>query len=96
MNKVSSIIGTIYAQGLIHSECAKLCKDANLCGDLAQEVAMVMLDKPSALIQGLNERGELLYYIHRVAKNQYCSKTSPFYHKFVELQNRSEEYDTTL
>lgn len=96
MNQGSNIIGTIYAQGLIHSECAKVCKDANLCGDLAQEVAMVMLSKPSELIQGMNERGELLYYVYRVAKNQYCSKTSPFFHKYVEPQKRTEKYDTTL
>lgn len=96
MNKGSTIIGTIYAQGLIYSECAKVCRDADLCGDLAQEVTIAMLSKSEELIQGLNERGEILYYIHRVAKNLYCSKTSPFYHKYVELQHRSKEYDTTL
>lgn len=95
MNRNYEIIGSIYAQGLIFAECAKICKDAYLCGDLASEVTIILMEKNPELIEGLNNRGELLYYAHRVAKNQFCSKTSPFYHKYIELQEKSNKYDDT-
>lgn len=90
MNK-NEIITAYYAKGLILGECSKLCKDAYLCQDLAQEVTMIMMDKDETFIQGLNERGELLFYIYKVAKNQYCSKTSPFYNKYVKFQKVTED-----
>lgn len=95
MDESIKIIGSIFAQGLIHAECAKICKDAYLCGDLASEVTIILMEKKPELIEGLNKRGELLYYVYRVAKNQYCSKTSPFFHKYLELQIKSNEYDDT-
>ncbi len=81
------IIEMYAKKNLIRAECEKLCRDPNLCDDLAQEVTIVMLEKPTELIEGLNERGELLYYIYRVAKNQYCSATSPFYTKYQKFIN---------
>ena len=86
MEQATNIISTIYAQGLIYSECAKVCHDAYLCADLAQEVTIIMMEKPEELIKGLNERGEILFYIYRVAKNLYCSQTSPFYTKYMKPQ----------
>jgi hypothetical protein len=91
MNKtVQNIIKAYYAKGLIWGECSKLCHDAYLCGDLVQEVTLIMLGKDSKLISELNEKGELLFYIYKVAKNQFCSKTSPFYSKYVKFQNLIE------
>ena len=80
------IITAYYAKGLIFGECSKLCKDAYLCQDLAQEVALIMMEKDESVIQGLNERGEMLFYIYKIAKNQYCSKTSPFYKKYKKFE----------
>lgn len=95
MEESKRIIGNIFAQGLIYAECAKICKDAYLCGDLASEVTIILMEKKPELIEGLNHRGELLYYVNRVARNQYCSKTSPFYRKYIELQLKTNVYDDT-
>lgn len=85
MNEIAkNIIGNIYKQGLINAECAKICPDSILCADLSQEVALILMEKPDKLITGLNERGEMLFYIHKVAKNLFCSKTSPFYYKYIK------------
>lgn len=37
--------------------------------DLKQDVFIVLLNKPPALIAGLNDRGELLYYTIKIVKN---------------------------
>lgn len=87
----NEIIEAYYAKGLIFDECSKLCKDTYLCEDLAQEVTMIMMNKDESFIQGLNERGELLFYVYKVAKNQYCSKTSPFYHKYKRFDKVTDD-----
>lgn len=94
--KIYNIIGHIYAQGLIFQECAKICKDADLCADLSQEVTMVLMEKPSELIEGLNERGEILFYTHRIAKNLFNSKTSPFYYKYKKFKEETTEYNAKV
>lgn len=87
----NEIITAYYAKGLIFGECSKLCKDAYLCQDLAQEVTLIMMGKDESFIQGLNERGEMLFYIYKVAKNQYYSKTSPFYNKYKKFGKITED-----
>lgn len=87
----NEIITAYYAKGLIFAECSKLCKDTYLCEDLTQEVTMIMMDKDESFIQGLNERGELLFYIYKVAKNQFCSQTSPFYNKYIKFNRITDD-----
>lgn len=92
-SETDNIIKVMFATGLIQSECEKVCKDANFREDLVQEVTLIMLQKPASLISSLNKKGELLFYIHKVAKNQYCSKTSPFftmYKKFSQKFNNNK------
>ena len=82
------IIKAYYAKGLISAECAKVCPDNDLCADLVQEVTLILMEKPTELIEGLNERGEMLYYIYKVAKNQAQSETSPFYATYKKFNSK--------
>ena len=89
------IIKAYYAKGLITAECAKVCHDSDLCADLVQEVTLILMEKPSELIEGLHERGEMLYYIYRIAKNQAQSETSPFYTTYKKFNSKSVNIDET-
>lgn len=82
------ILKIAYAKGEIKTECRKVCPDKYLCDDLTQEVTLIMMSKPDDVVVGLNERGELLRYIYKVAKNQYNSVTSPFYKDYKDFQSR--------
>ena len=82
------ILKIAYAKGEIKAECRKVCPDKYLCDDLTQEVTLIMMSKPDDVVVGLNERGELLRYIYKVAKNQYNSVTSPFYKDNKDFQSR--------
>jgi hypothetical protein len=94
MNEVgNNIIKAYYAKGLIKAECEKVCTDMNLCADLVQDVTLILMEKPEELIVGLNERGEMLYYIHKIAKNQAQSKTSPFYATYRKFNDKCIEID---
>lgn len=87
------IIKVYYAKGLIYAECAKVCPDANLCDDLVQEVTLILMQKPEEFIVGLNERGEMLYYIYKIAKNQAQSQTSPFYTTYKKFNSKCINID---
>ena len=91
MDNKNKIIDLVYRTGEIKEICSKFCKDETLCADLIQEVTLIMLQKDETLIYLLNSRGELLYYINKVVRNQFNSKTSPFYKQFKKL--KTIEYD---
>ena len=59
--------------------------------DLIQEIYLLLLEKGDKLIVDLYERGELAYYLLRVARNQLLSKNSPYYQKYIKFLANSDE-----
>lgn len=89
-----NIIGLLFKNGIIADICVKVTGGAALTEDLAQEIAINLLSPgKSKKVNELNESGMLLAYIHGMAKNQWNSKTSPFYKKYKKYNNLKNEYD---
>ena len=86
------IIATIYQKGLIRDECQKFVPDKYLCDDLVNDVAIILMGKPSELILDLFQKGEIVFYIRRIVKNQVCSQTSPFYKDYIQFDIKSFGY----
>ena len=86
------IIATLYQKGVIRDECLKLVPDKYLCDALVNDVAIVLMGKPSELILNLFQKGEIVFYIRRIVKNQVCSQTSPFYKDYIQLDKKSIDY----
>ena len=63
--------------------------------NVVQEVTLILMEKPSELIEGLHERGEMLYFIYKIAKNQAQSETSPFYTTYKKFNSKSVNIDET-
>ena len=59
--------------------------------DLIQDIYLLLLEKGDKLIVDLYERGELAYYLLRVARNQLLSKNSPYYTKYIKLGAQSDD-----
>ena len=59
--------------------------------DLIQDVYLLLLEKGDKLIVDLYERGELVYYLLRVVRNQLLSKNSPYYTKYIKLRANSDD-----
>lgn len=59
--------------------------------DLIQDVYLLLLEKGDKLIVDLYERGELAYYLLRVARNQLLSKNSPYYQKYIRFKSQSDD-----
>ena len=59
--------------------------------DLIQDIYLLLLEKGDKLIVDLYERGELAYYLLRVARNQLLSKNSPYYTKYIKFKAQSDD-----
>lgn len=61
--------------------------------DLIQDVYLLLLEKGDKLIVDLYERGELAYYLLRIARNQLLSKNSPYYTKYIKFLANCDELE---
>ena len=61
--------------------------------DLIQDIYLLLLQKDDDLIVNLYNKGEIAYYLLRVARNQLLSKNSPYYTKYIKLGANSDELE---
>ena len=59
--------------------------------DLIQDLYLILLEKDDDLIVNLYEKGELAYYLLKIARNQLLSKNSPYYTKYIKLRANSDD-----
>ena len=86
------LIASLFLKGVIRDECQRFVPDKYLCDDLVNDVAIILMGKPNELIWDLFRKGEIVFYIRRIVKNQVCSQTSPFYKDYLKLDKKSISY----
>ena len=59
--------------------------------DLIQDIYLLLLEKDDTLIIDLHNKGELGYYLLKIARNQLLSKNSPYYTKYIKLKANSDD-----
>ena len=59
--------------------------------DLIQDVYLLLLEKDEDLIVNLYNKGELGFYLLKVARNQLLSTNSPYYQKYIRFQAVSDD-----
>lgn len=59
--------------------------------DLIQDIYLLLLEKDDTLIVNLHNKGELGYYLLKIARNQLLSKNSPYYTKYIKLRANSDD-----
>ena len=59
--------------------------------DLIQDIYLILLNGDENLIVALYNKGELGFYILRIARNQLLSKNSPYYTKYIKFSAQSDE-----
>lgn len=59
--------------------------------DLIQDVYLLLLQKNDDLIVNLYNKGELGFYLLKIARNQLLSKNSPYYTKYIKLGANSDD-----
>ena len=59
--------------------------------DLVQDIYVLLLEKDDKLIVDLYNKGELGFYLLRIAKNQLLSANSPYYYKYIKFRAQSDD-----
>lgn len=61
--------------------------------DLIQDVYLLLLQKNDDLIVNLYNKGELGFYLLKIARNQLLSKNSPYYTKYIRFLANCDELE---
>ena len=59
--------------------------------DLIQDIYVLLLEKDDKLIIDLYNKGELGFYLLKIARNQLLSKNSPYYQKYIRFKSQSDD-----
>lgn len=59
--------------------------------ELCQDIYLSILEKSPDLIEGLYDKGELKYFIVKMARNNLLSRNSPYYQKYMRWYERKSE-----
>lgn len=62
--------------------------------DLVQDIYLLILKKDDSLILSLYEKGQLGYYILKIARNQMLSKNSPYYYNYIKFRVQSDDLES--
>ena len=59
--------------------------------DLIQDIYVLLLEKDDKLIIDLYNKGELGFYLLKIARNQLLSVNSPYYQKYIRFQSHNDD-----
>lgn len=59
--------------------------------DLIQDIYLLLLQKDDNLIVNLYNKGEIGFYLLKIARNQLLSVNSPYYQKYIRFQSNSDD-----
>ena len=59
--------------------------------DLVQDIYVLLLEKDDKLIIDLYNKGELGFYLLKIARNQLLSANSPYSTKYIKLGAQSDD-----
>ena len=61
--------------------------------DLIQDIYLLLLQKNDDLIVNLYNKGEIGFYLLKIARNQLLSANSPYYTKYIKFGANSDELE---
>lgn len=59
--------------------------------DLIQDIYLLLLQKDDDLIVNLYNKGEIGFYLLKIARNQLLSANSPYYQKYIRFQSHNDD-----
>ena len=59
--------------------------------DLVQDIYVLLLEKDDKLIIDLYNKGELGFYLLKIARNKKKKKNSPYYTKYIKFRANSDD-----
>lgn len=90
------IIKLLYNNYNFNQALKKICSDVKYQDDLKMEFFLILMEKDDIVVQNMFNNRYLLKWSVSVLKNQYHSKTSPFYKKYRSTNKQDEYVDRNI
>lgn len=90
----NEVIEELSKEGIVEKIVYKLLSSSknrfDCPDDLIQDIYLLLLEKSDKLIIDLYNKGELGFYLLKVARNQLLSQNSPYYTQYIKFSDRSD------
>lgn len=91
MNKYE-VVETLAREKRVEGLVQVICKVTSpILGDLAQVIYLALLEYDDDKIVELYTKEQMNFFLVRIIKNQWLSRTSPFYHIYRKFSRRSND-----
>lgn len=76
------MLNKIANEKLVETICKNIGVAEKYFDDFVQEMYLILLEYDQQKLQEIYNKGQLNFFLTRIIKNQWCSKTSTFYTKY--------------
>jgi hypothetical protein len=81
------MLNKIANERLVEDICKNIGVAEKYMDDFVQEMYLILLEYDQNKLQEIYDKGQLNFFLTRIIKNQWCSKTSTFYRTYRKYYN---------
>lgn len=90
------MLNKIANERLVEEICKNLGVSPKYMDDLVQEIYLILLEYNQEKLQSIYDKGQLNFFLTRIIKNQYFSKTSPFFKKYRKYYDMVDDNNNVV
>lgn len=90
------MLNKIANEKLVEEICKNLGVSPKYMDDLVQEIYLILLEYNQEKLQSIYDKGQFNFFLTRIIKNQYFSKTSPFFKKYRKYYDMVDDNNNVV
>lgn len=90
------MLNKIANERLVEEICKNLGVSPKYMDDLVQEIYLILLEYDQEKLQSIYDKGQFNFFLTRIIKNQYFSKTSPFFKKYRKYYDMVDDNNNVV
>lgn len=90
------MLNKIANERLVEEICKNLGVSPKYMDDLVQEIYLIILEYNQEKLQSIYDKGQFNFFLTRIIKNQYFSKTSPFFKKYRKYYDMVDDNNNVV
>lgn len=90
------MLNKIANERLVEEICKNLGVSPKYMDDLVQEIYLILLEYNQEKLQSIYDKGQFNFFLTRIIKNQYFSKTSPFFKKYRKYYDMVDDNNNVV
>ena len=90
------MLNKIANERLVEEICKNLGVSPKYMDDLTQEIYLILLEYNQEKLQSIYDKGQFNFFLTRIFKNQYFSKTSPFFKKYRKYYDMVDDNNNVV